>query len=175
MTFPEGFVGQGMRYAASKIYAHQATRDFLKKNNPAYNLATFHPGFVLGNSLVQGSADGIDGINNLFWKSLFSEKPLMAAGAWVNVRDIADAHVKAIEADTESGTEFLLSGPSISWKDAVKFINAKYPELGCKLQPPFEGSGWDVDVSTTNQALKIEWNAAETTIQDVIDQQLSFN
>jgi hypothetical protein len=28
MEFPEGFIGHGLRYAASKIVAHQATQDF---------------------------------------------------------------------------------------------------------------------------------------------------
>jgi len=173
MTFPEGFSGHGMKYAASKILAHQATRDFLGKNNPHYNLTTFHPTFVLGYSLIQKTPESIDGINGLFWKSLFSKKPMVPQGGWVHVLDIADAHVKSLEASTESGTEFLLSGPNLSWDDAVKFIKNIYPRLGCKLEPPFE-KGWVVDVTKANQVLKLKWRSQETVIQDVINQQLAF-
>lgn len=173
MSFPDNFTGHGMKYAASKILAHQATREFLSQNKLHYTLLTFHPTFVLGDSFIQDSAESIDGINGLFWKSLFSEKPLMAAGAWVHVRDIADAHVKALENSTESGTEFLLSGPVMSWDEAIKFVNEKYPTLGVKLEPPF-AKGWEIDVSTADRILQLKWRSPETTIQDLIDQQLSF-
>ncbi|KAL2214859.1 dihydroflavonal-4-reductase [Thermoascus aurantiacus ATCC 26904] len=111
MAFPDGFIGHGLKYSASKILAHQATREFLKKNRPNYILITFHPTFVLGESLVQQSAEDIDGINALFWQSLFSEKPRIST-AWVHVQDVADAHVKALEVPVESGKEFLLSAPT---------------------------------------------------------------
>lgn len=173
MDLPDNFTGHGVKYAASKILAHQATREFLSKNELHYTLLTFHPTFVLGDSLIQDSADNIDGINRLLFNSLFSEKPLMAAGAWVHVRDIADAHVKALETSAKSGTEFLLSGPVISWDDTIKFVKAKYPTLGVKLEPPF-AKGWDIDVSTADRILQLKWRSAETTVQDLIDQQLSY-
>lgn len=173
MPFPDNFTGHGIKYAASKILAHQATRDFLAKNKPPYNLTTFHPTFVLGDSLIQESAESIDGINGLFWKSLFLEKPLIPAGAWVHVRDIADAHVKALEVSTESGKEFVLSGPNFSWENAIKYIKDHYPGLDYKLEPPFEG-GWVVDTTAADQILKLGWRSQETVIKNVIDQQLAF-
>lgn len=98
---------------------------------------------------------------------------MMPSGAWVHVRDIADAHVKVIEASFGSGKEFLLSGPNLSWEDAIKFIEANYPGFSCKLQPPFEG-GWKVDVAAANQVLGIKWRPQQTVIKDVITQQLLF-
>src|ERR1700712_910846 len=97
MSFPEGVTGHGVKYSASKVLAHQATRDFLAQNNPQYTLITLHPTFVLGKSLVQETAGDIDGINALFWLSLFSEKPHIPT-AWVHVLDVAEAHIKVLEA-----------------------------------------------------------------------------
>ena len=129
MAFPEGMAGQALRYSASKIKAHQATRDFLKQNHPHYKLITLHPTFVLGDSLIQESAKDIDRINGMFWQSLFSEKPIIST-SWVHVRDVADAHIKALEAETESGKEFLLAAPTFPWEEAVNFIKLQYPGLG---------------------------------------------
>jgi nucleoside-diphosphate-sugar epimerase len=66
MQWPEGFAGHGLKYHASKILAHQATIDWTKKNKPHFSLATLHPSFVLGDSLIQNSAREVSGINALF-------------------------------------------------------------------------------------------------------------
>ncbi|RDW74786.1 hypothetical protein BP6252_05928 [Coleophoma cylindrospora] len=170
--FPDDLVGHGQKYAASKIFAHQATKDFLKIQKPHYILTTFHPVFVMGDSLIQKSAKDLDGINAFFWQGLFSPKPIIGTG-WVHVRDVAEAHVKALEAPIETGTEFLLSLPGFPWEEAVDYIKAQYPNLGCKLEPPFE-KRWTTDASTAERILKMQWRPREKIIHDVIDQQLSF-
>jgi nucleoside-diphosphate-sugar epimerase len=174
MPFPEDLAGHAMKYAISKIASHKATRAFLKKSNPHYSLITFHPAFVLGDSLIQTSPENIDGINGLFWQSVFSTQPTIPADAWVHVKDVADAHVKALEnTSIQSGKEIILSGLRMDWADAVGFINEKYPGLGCKLEPPFERC-WEVDISTAEEVLGMKWRKPEEIISDVIDQQLGF-
>ncbi|KAJ5919098.1 NAD(P)-binding protein [Penicillium verhagenii] len=172
MTFAEGFAGHGLRYAVSKIRAHQATRDFLKTENPHYKILTLHPSFVLGEDLNQTTAAGLAGMNNLFYQSLLSEQPRIG-NVWAHVRDVADVHVKALQADAESGTEFIISHPPVSWEDEAKFVKEKYPSLGCKLQPPFTG-GWDVYPTAAEQILGIKWRSPETIIEDVVNQQLAL-
>ncbi|KAJ5725285.1 dihydroflavonal-4-reductase [Penicillium malachiteum] len=171
-TFPEGFSGHALKYSASKIKAHEATRDFLVNNTPHYNLITFHPVFVLGDSLIQQSAEDLGGMNGIFWMSLFSEKPQLA-NAWVHVRDVADAHVKALEIDIETGKEFILSRPVVSWDEAVSYVKEKYPALGCKLQGPFQG-GWTVDTTAADQTFGPKWRSESTIIDDIVNQQLGF-
>ncbi|KAF5857379.1 hypothetical protein ETB97_005914 [Aspergillus alliaceus] len=172
MDFPEGFTGLAMKYSASKILAHEATRTFLKNKKPHYTVITFHPTFVLGDSLVQKTAHDIGGMNALFWNSIESEKPKIA-NVWVHVRDVAHAHAKALETNIENGTEFLLSRPAVSWEYVVSFIKAKYPALDCKLEPPFERS-WTVDTTVADQILGLKWRSEEDMIEDVINQQLAL-
>ncbi|KAF7547848.1 hypothetical protein G7046_g8875 [Stylonectria norvegica] len=170
--FPDGMAGTGMRYAGSKILAHQATKDWIKKNQPHFILNTLHATFVLGKDLNQKNAEGLTGINNLFWLSLFSEKPLIP-GAWVHVEDVADAHIEAIETDTGRGQGFVLSQPSTNWDEAVKIINQKYADLGCKIVTPLRAD-WTAEVSETEKVLKLNWKSMENILSDVIDQQLAF-
>lgn len=150
--------------------AHQAARDWLATYQPPFVVNTLHATFVLGDSLVQTSAENIDFINGLFWQSLFSTEPLIPA-AWVHVRDVADAHVSAARAETTSGQEFLLSQQTLSWDGAVDLIREKYPGLGCTLQPPFEGK-WTTDVTTAESVLKLKFRSLETIVTDVVNQQL---
>lgn len=161
-----------MKYSASKVLAHQATRDFLKQFSPQYTLLTFHPTFVLGDSLIQRSAADIDGMNAFFWSSLFQEKPDLK-NAWVHVRDVAESHIKALSASVETGTELILSAPPVSWDQAAELIKRSYPQLGCKIQSPVEGR-WTVDTSSADRMLKVTWRSMETIVKDVIDQQLGF-
>ncbi|KAJ5614607.1 dihydroflavonal-4-reductase [Penicillium herquei] len=171
-AFPEGFAGHALKYSASKIKAHEATRDFLVNNTPHYNLITFHPVFVLGDSMIQQGVEDPSGMNGLFWMSMFSEKPQMA-NAWVHVLDVADAHVKALETDIETGKEFILSRPVVSWDEAAAYVNEKYPALGCKLQGPFQG-GWTVDTTAADQTFGLKWRSESAIIDDVVKQQLGF-
>ena len=161
-----------MRYSVSKILAHQATRDFVRDTKPPYVVMSFHPVFVLGYSLIQQSADDMDDINDFFWQSIFQEKPSLF-NSWVDVRDVADAHIRGIEREVETGTEFVLAAPTVRWEEAADFINETYPDLGCKLKPPFEG-WWDVETTAANTILGIEWRSKEVTMKEVIDQQIAI-
>ncbi|PWY83855.1 NAD(P)-binding protein [Aspergillus sclerotioniger CBS 115572] len=172
MQFPEGFAGHALKYAASKVLAHQATRSFLKDNQPHYTLINFHPTFVLGHSLIQKTAEQISGMNALFWLSVKSGKTRIS-NAWVHVSDVADAHVKALGTDIKSGTEFILSRPSVSWDHVADFIKTKYPAADCKLEPPFEGN-WKLDTTAADTILKMHWRSEETIIEDVVEQQLDL-
>lgn len=143
--FPPGLMGQVVKHSASKIVAHQATRNFVKERKPNYTLITLHPSYVMGRDITQETAEGLGRINALLWQSLASEKPLIGT-SWVHVQDVADAHVKALHVNVEHEKEFLLSGPSFPWENAIEYIRKKFPGLEVKLVPPFEGK-WKVDVT----------------------------
>ncbi|PYH47081.1 dihydroflavonal-4-reductase [Aspergillus saccharolyticus JOP 1030-1] len=171
---PAGFSGHGLKYSASKIAAHQATRAFLATHSPPFTLITFHPTFVLGESLIQTNPEEISGMNALFWQSVLSETPGMA-NAWVDVRDVAEAHVRALQReDLVSGTEFLLSGPTPgSWKRVAEVIQSRFPEVGCRLQGPLEEeAGWRVDTRMAERVLGMRWRGQDEIVEAVVRQQL---
>ncbi|KAB8273900.1 hypothetical protein BDV30DRAFT_248679 [Aspergillus minisclerotigenes] len=169
-VIPEGPHGHGLKYSASKICAHQATRDFLARQNPHFTIITLHPTFVLGESLVQETPEGIDGINALFWNSLRSEKPTMP-NVWVDVRDVAEAHLQALKTEIPSGTEFLLSAPAASWEEVRELVRRKFPFVGCKLEGPIEG-GWTVDTQTAERMLGMNWRRQDEIVEAMLEQQL---
>ncbi|KAF2112813.1 hypothetical protein BDV96DRAFT_601644 [Lophiotrema nucula] len=170
--FPPDLFGHAVRYASSKILAHQATRDFLSQQRPHYKLLTLHPAYVMGNDLTQTTAEGLGGINGMFFMSLGSEKPILGT-AWVHVKDIAEAHVRAIQSEVDTGKEFLLSGPPFPWEDAIEYVKEKYPDLEVKLAPPFEGR-WSADVSFAEKVLGMKWRSKESILDDLIGQQLQL-
>jgi nucleoside-diphosphate-sugar epimerase len=173
MDFPEGAAGGGMKYSASKIMAHQATLDWMKENNPQFSLVTLHPSFVLGHSLIQNSAQDIGGINAMFWGMLKADKPMFPP-AFVDVRDIADAHLKAATVSTkEQTTEFLLSGNEASWDQVVAYIQSKFPEVEINWTPPLPG-GPEIDTSRAESVLGMKWHSTEEIFSSLLSQQLEF-
>ncbi|KAJ5624650.1 dihydroflavonal-4-reductase [Penicillium lagena] len=172
VVYPDDLFGGAKKYSTSKIMAHQATRDFLKNENPHYNLITLHPSFVMGESLIQETAEQISGMNAYFLISLASKQPLLGTG-WVHVLDVADAHVKILQTDLQTGTEIILCRPVIAWEDVASFVRSKYPDLPVNLEPPFPGK-WTINNDIAEKSLGIQWRSMETIVQDVLDQQLAL-
>lgn len=169
--FPSGPQGYGMKYSASKILAHQATRDFLQKEKPKFKLVTFHPVFVLGDSLIQKSAKDIDGMNAMFWHSLATPKPMIPS-AFVHVRDVAEAHLKALDnyQSIENRTEYILSAPVVGWDNASKLVRDRYPQVDVLLeQGPFPLENWQIDTSPAEKDLGMKWRSAQATLGDLIN------
>lgn len=127
---------------------------------------------MLGESRIQNTAEQIDTVNGMLWQTFQSEKPFYAC-IWVDIKDVGKAHVRAIDCAAPTGTEFLLSRPGISWDGVAEFVKTKYPQLGCKLEPPFKPEGI-VETTAAEKFLGLEWTPIETTLQEMIDQQLSF-
>jgi nucleoside-diphosphate-sugar epimerase len=172
MSLPPDPAGAGLKYQASKILAHQATHDFLKEHKPAFTLATLHPTFVLGRSLLQRQARDIDGINAWLWSSLHSKTALFAS-LCVHVRDVAESYLRILEKDVPSGTGFLLSGPKFGWEDAVRFVKETYPQVDVCLTGPFIEPPV-TDTKRAEEELGMRWSGMEEIVGDVVQQQLEF-
>jgi nucleoside-diphosphate-sugar epimerase len=175
MTFPEDPTASGgMKYHVSKILAHRATLEWVRTNKPSFGLVTLHPSFVFGRNITQTSAEGLDGTNAMLWGCLHSPKPFIPLSA-VDVRDVASAHLKALEVETGAGNEveeFILSaGPkeNWTWEQVAEFVRSKYPALGVKLEGPFEEPP-KVDTQKAETVLGIRWKRMEDTVGSFLDQ-----
>ena len=109
----------------------------------------------------------------MVWNTLQAERPGMA-NAWVDVRDVAAAHVRALQREVAPGTEVLLSAPTPgSWERVAELVRRQYPEVGCRLQGPFE-RGWTVDTRTAERVLGMEWRGQDEIVEAVLGQQLAL-
>jgi len=164
--------GQGLMYRISKVLAHQATRDFLEREKPAFKLLTTHPVFVIGHSRIQTSTEQVDLVNNMLWSTIQYGNP-ETPSLWVDVQDCAAAHVKAIECSAPSGTEFVHNGPDVSWNEIAEFGKQEYPQLA-KLEPNWNGPNTGAETVNVEKYLGMEWRPWKPTMREVMEQQLSF-
>ncbi|KAI7307082.1 NAD(P)-binding protein [Hortaea werneckii] len=174
MEFPEGMAGDGPKYQASKILAHQAARAMIEKEKPAFPVITIHPVFVLGPTLLERSAKDIGGINAWFWGSLGADSAPFPP-AMVDVRDVAEAHVRAIHAPVDKPmTEFLIDGQVTGWDTVADLVEKKYRQLSLNWKRPFP-KGMEVDVTRAETTLGMKWRPIRDTFSDLIEQQLSYS
>ena len=178
MSFPaDPRAAGGLKYHASKILAHRATLSWCNSSIPRYSIVTLHPSFVFGANLLQTSPEGLDGTNAMLWSSLTSPQPLIPMSA-VDVRDVAAAHIRALEVKAEDGEveEFIVCASERegwTWDRVAEFVKQKYEFVGVKVEGPFEQPP-SVNTSKAERVLGFGWRSMEDTVGSFLDHQVEL-
>lgn len=169
-----GHYGMETQYQASKILAHQATREWIQANKPSFTTITFHPSFVTGPSVLQKKRSEVAPMNETFYKTIVSGT-LAIPTYFADVRDVSKAFIKAIKADVPNGQEIIIMGPEVGWDVIAHAAKALYPEGTVGLKPTgSEPTGLLVDRNGYENILGLKWTSTEDLIRGVVDQQRSL-
>lgn len=118
-------------YAKSKLRAEKAAWDLWKKSDGKFELATVNPGFILGPiyssnggkseqtvvDLLTGTTPGIPNLNF----------------AVVDVRDVAECHLRALTSQTSNGKRYLCAADSIFMGFMSDVLHAEFSQYGYKV------------------------------------------
>lgn len=103
-------------YRASKTAAEQATWEFMRQKKPHFDLVSLCPAMVFGAFLPGAEPSSIDSVNtsNKLVHAVVSAGessaiPPTKGPVWVDVQDVALAHVRALSTPEASGGRFLLA------------------------------------------------------------------
>ncbi|PON84833.1 hypothetical protein TorRG33x02_193850, partial [Trema orientale] len=110
-------------YTLSKILAEEAAWTFAKENG--IDLVTIHPGLVVGpllQPMVNSSVKLI--LQQLNGPETFPNKVY----PFVDVRDVASAHIQAFECASASG-RYCIAGPVAHISEALKILQHLYPSV----------------------------------------------
>ncbi|KAJ5273049.1 hypothetical protein N7478_008174 [Penicillium angulare] len=166
-------------YRGSKTFAEKAAWDFVEKEKPNFDISTINPPLVLGpivhylnslDSLNTSNQRVRDLIQGKFKESL----PPTGTFIWVDVRDVALAHVQAIKVRGAGGQRFFVVADYFSNKKIADTIRETHPQLESKLPPAdvaddFPGNIFQIDNSNSRQILGIEYKPFKETISDTVD------
>ncbi|CAA7047209.1 unnamed protein product [Microthlaspi erraticum] len=151
-------------YILSKTLAEDAAWQFAKANN--IDLIVMNPGLVIGPILqptLNFSVDVIvDFING---KNLFNRR----YHRLVDVRDVALAHVKALETPSANG-RYIIDAPIVTTNDIEKVLREFFPDL-CIAE---ENEDIDIISMTYNVSVEkvknlgIEFTPTETSLRDTV-------
>ncbi|KAI9673477.1 MAG: methylglyoxal reductase (NADPH-dependent) gre2 [Caeruleum heppii] len=165
---------------ASKTFAERAAWEFLEKEKPNFTITTMCPPLVLGPIIhYLNSLDALNTSNqrvrNLITGQCKTEIPPTGTYIWVDVRDLALAHVKALEVDAADNKRFFVTTGLFSNREIADIIRKRYPALEDKLPPrDAPGGGYPeegvhgYDNSRTKEVLGIEFRGLEPSIVDLV-------
>lgn len=118
-------------YNKSKILAEKAAWDFIEKEGGALELSVINPMGIFGPSLNDDLSSGFELLKKLLDGSM-KAIPDIRLGI-VDVRDVAELHILAMEKPQAKGERFLaLSGGTMSLMEIVKLLKEKMPYVTTK-------------------------------------------
>lgn len=113
-------------YNKSKVLAEQAAWEFMKNEGGALELSVVNPMGIFGPSLSPDLSSGFELLKKLLDGSM-KAIPDIRLGI-VDVRDVAELHILAMESPEAKGQRFLaLSGGTMSLLEIVKLLKEKMP------------------------------------------------
>lgn len=134
-------------YRASKTFAEKASWDFVEKEKPNFDIATMNPPLVLGPIVhYLNSLDALNTSNqrirDIMTGKAREEIPPTGTFVWTDVRDLALAHIKALELREAGSKRFFVTAGYFSNKEIADIIRESYPDLASKL-PAKDTKGGD--------------------------------
>ena len=175
-------------YAKSKTLAEKAAWQFLKENGNPFELAVINPALVTGPTLTRDLGESNKAIEMVVTGKMPVAIPMQFG--YVDVRDVATAHILAMQNPSSSGERFALSEKDLSYKKIAKLLKdngfKKAPSISVpvwlakflanfnkelKVTVPFMGKVRSVSKSTKAKDV-LGWNPrpAEESILDVANQ-----
>ena len=107
-------------YRASKTFAEKAAWKFLDEKKPHFDIITIQPPLVFGPCEHNVTLDSLNESNAQIWRIISGGKdtkiPPTTVWRWVDVRDVAAAHVAAIDDTVKGNQRFLVSGGEFTWQ-----------------------------------------------------------
>ncbi|KAI4870340.1 NAD(P)-binding protein [Hypoxylon rubiginosum] len=179
LTMEEALQHPGAGYQASKTFAERAAWDFMEKEKPSFTLATICPPLVFGPATQ--SLSSLDALNtsNQFVRSYLlgtskEEIPPTMNPIFVDVRDVALAHIAAIEKPEAANKRFFITGGYCSNRQIVDIIRKHFPEYHAQL-PHVSAEGGDlpdpvykIDNQPSKEILGIQYRTLEECITDTV-------
>lgn len=114
-------------YNKSKVLAERAAWDFMKKEGGKLELAVINPMGIFGPSLSPALSSGFELLKRIMDGTMKS-LPKLTLGI-VDVRDVADLHIRAMTSPAAAGQRFLaLAGGTLSLPQIAQLLKEKMPE-----------------------------------------------
>ncbi|KZP17065.1 NAD(P)-binding protein [Athelia psychrophila] len=117
----------GNKYRSSKTLAEKAAWAFVKDNKPKWDLVVLNPPYVFGPPIHAVSAPSdlntsvADWYQTVLTPNAAPEK-LKTGNCWIDVRDLALAHVRAVEREEAGGERIVISQGSFPSVNAVNAL-----------------------------------------------------
>ena len=123
-------------YSKSKTLAEKAAWEFIKEHEHPFELAVINPALVTGPTLTGDLGESNKAIEMVVTGKMPVAIPIQFG--FVDVRDVASAHILAMQKDSSNGQRFALAEKDLWYKDIAKLLK----DNGFDKAPTFSVSVW---------------------------------
>ncbi|KAL9011086.1 MAG: hypothetical protein Q9180_009228, partial [Flavoplaca navasiana] len=125
-------------YRASKTFAEKAAWEFVEKEKPNFTVSTMNPPMVFGPihpklQTLETLNTSNQRIRDMMLGKMQDELPAAAVYVWVDVRDLALAHIRAAERPDAAGKRFFVTAGYYSNKELADNIREQLPDRASKI------------------------------------------
>jgi len=166
------------KYYASKTLQEKASWDFYEKHKSSlgWDFVAINPSLIFGPLLT--AVDKPEHLNvsmhELFSAVCKGEKdPATMLGfqnCWVDVRDVANAHVLALTKAEAAGERILVSAEPFNWYDWIlvgRKISSEVPDIAGSYDPATTQYVVTFDCSKASRIFGLKYHTKEETLRDV--------
>ncbi|KAK4496708.1 hypothetical protein PRZ48_012691 [Zasmidium cellare] len=172
-------------YRAAKAVAEMTAWEYMRgaQNQPAFNLISLCPAMVFGAFLPGAESSSIAKLNEsnkLVWDVARQGRdgciPPTKAPVWIDVRDVAKAHVKALTMSEKLAGKRLLLAAGV-------YCNQEIADAARRACPAFRevipvgetgkreaDTHFKVDADSASKMLGIEWTSLENSLKSLVPQ-----
>ncbi|KAF8242735.1 NAD(P)-binding protein [Wilcoxina mikolae CBS 423.85] len=173
LTYEDGVNGNSLQaYRVSKKLSEKAAWDFVAEKKPAFDLATIQAPIVFGPPAhVITSLTQLNSSSSYIWQVACGTYPeqRMLIPQCVDVREVAEAHAKALLNPEAGGKRFLVAGPKWSFAKIVDIITKEFDWAKERVKPLDREdiiTTFGIDGETAAKELGLQYRPLEQTIVD---------
>jgi nucleoside-diphosphate-sugar epimerase len=160
-------------YPRSKTIAEAAAWDFIGSEGGGTELTVINPTFILGPPLTAETGSSMSLLKAMFGGTM-SVAPRHRFGI-VDVRDVADAHIRAMAAPEAAGKRFIVVSdhPAMSYLELAQILRERFGPLAARV-PTQEAPGDDLPrqvIHNDRAKEELGWRPrpVQTTIVDTVE------
>lgn len=163
-------------YRGSKKFAELTAWEFVRERKPSFDIATLCPPMTFGPIVHPvDSVDRLNESNAMLWKVATGLSPLPVARVpfWVDVRDLAFAHVEALLRPGAGGKRFLPVAPErFSYALAAKIVTNEFQwaQENVSQEDQVTDESYSLDGKTASKELGLTYRSFKQTVTDLITQ-----
>jgi nucleoside-diphosphate-sugar epimerase len=166
-------------YRGSKKFAELAAWGFVKTEKPQFDLVALCPPMVFGPVVHPvPNAEQLNESNAVLWSVAAGVDPIPAirVPAWIDVRDLAEAHVQALLIPEAGGKRFIPASPEpFSYEYAADIMKETFDWAKESVTSNYNAgekphASYGVDGETVARELGVKYHSFRDTVVDFVKQ-----
>lgn len=162
-------------YRGSKKFAEVEAWNFVEREKPSFDLVTFCPPMTFGPVVhdVRTAAELNESNANLWKVAVGGALPEARVPVWVDVRDLAQAHVEALFSDTAGGKRYTIAASDkFSYELAASILRKHFKQAKdqvIKIDDAKAPESYNLDNEVVGGDLGVRFRSFESSVVDLFE------